>query len=181
MVVFLSWELLWRQRAVKNSRLLPTFDWNGMSSPDSSPPTGRRQVHTLSDFIVLVVCLIILLASMFSGHSKLYSISLTNVSVLEASQGSLSDINTHDIFLPCIYPMWGDSENRGGDLLFNTCLVCGQAKPKCFPLTFVALHAPSAQMLMYSRRGRRHPCVYKDLCVQRLSHPESQLLSSTRK
>lgn len=132
-------------------------------------------------FIVLVVCLIILLASMFSGHSKLYSISLTNVSVLEASQGSLSDINTHDIFLPCIYPMWGDSENRGGDLLFNTCLACGQAKPKCFPLTFVALHAPSAQMLMYSRRGRRHTCVYKDLCVQRLSHPESQLLSSTRK
>lgn len=54
-----------------------------------------------------------------------------------------------------------------GSVTSIMCLVCRQAKPKRFLFTFVALHTPSVQMLMYLRRGRS-PCVDKDFQTHRL-------------
>lgn len=126
-VMLWSWELLWRQLWNFHAFCSPL---NGTECPDSSLPTGRRQVQNFPDFIIFDACLIISLTNMLFGHLE-------------------------------------------------------EKDPKCFLLLFAAFD--SAQTLVYSRGGRRQHYAYKGTPNQlisvslSLSHPQPQLLSSTRK
>lgn len=158
-VMFWSWELLWR-RLWNFHAFCPHLI--KIERPDSSLPTGRRQVQTFSDFIIFVACLLILLASMLYGLLKQHSTSLTSVPISEASWGKLWDINIHDSFMPHIHLKRCDLGNRMASLPSVMCLIYRWDKAKHFLFPFAAFHSPSAQMLVYSRCGRKHPCVYKD-------------------
>lgn len=67
---------------------------------------------------------------LLAGNLKLHPSEKKNVSFPEASHDSLSDISTHESFLPHICPVWGGSKYRRGECYFYHVprLQTGQAK-----------------------------------------------------
>lgn len=182
-VMFWTWEPLWRQL------------WNfhvfcphliEIECPDSSLAIGRRQVRIFfSDFIIFVASLIVLLTSMLYGHLKQPRTSLASVPISEASWGKWSDINIYGSFLPRNHLKRSDPGNRLGSLPSIMCLIYRQDKPKYIPLCCISLSLCTNITVFKT---------WESLCVQRfsatqilvsaslsLSHPQSQLLSSTGK
>lgn len=129
-VMFWSWEPLWRQLWNFHVFCSPL---NEIECPDSSLPTGRRQVQNFPNFIIFDAYLIILLASMLYGH-------------LEERQAKVLSTPLFCCISLCtnisVFKRWEKAS------------LCIQRFPAIQPLISVSLS---------------------------LSHPQSQLLSSTRK
>lgn len=150
-VMFWSWEQLWRQLWNFHA-----FCPHLIETECLDFFTGKRQVRSFSNFIIFVAYLLSLLASMLYGYLKQHITSLTSVPISEPMANFPTSILMADF---CHISIQRNAAQETGGVLSSEVLHLQVAQAKVFLFPFATFHAPSAQISVYPRCGRRHPCL----------------------